>query len=71
MPVGKDETENVEVRRWGTPREFDFEPKPHWDLAEALGIMDPLTVQIRTAAFQVGKGEITVDEAVARYGSFE
>ena len=38
---------------------------------EALGIMDPLTVQIRTAAFQVGRGEITVDEAVAKYGSFE
>ena len=38
---------------------------------EVLGIMDPLTVQIRTAAFQVGRGEITVDEAVAKYGSFE
>lgn len=38
---------------------------------EALGITDPLTVQVRNAAFQVGKGEITVDEAVAMYGSFE
>ena len=38
---------------------------------EGLGILDPLTVQIRTAAFQVGKGEITVDEAVGMYGSFE
>ena len=38
---------------------------------EVLGIMDPLTVQIRLAAFQVGKGDITVDEAVAMYGSFE
>ena len=38
---------------------------------EVLGITDPLTVQIRLAAFQVGKGEITVDEAVAKYGSFE
>lgn len=39
-PVGKDETENVEVRRWGTPTEFDFEFKPHWDLGTDLGIMD-------------------------------
>ena len=38
---------------------------------EVLGITDPLTVQIRLAAFQVGKGEITVDEAVTMYGSFE
>ncbi len=38
---------------------------------EVLGIKDPLTVQIRVAAFQVGKGEISVDEAVAMYGSFE
>jgi len=38
---------------------------------EALGITDPLSVQIRQAAFLVGKGEITVDEAVASYGSFK
>ena len=38
---------------------------------EELGITDPLTVQIRQAAFQVEKGEITVDEAIAKYGSFE
>ena len=30
VPVGADEDDNVEVRRWGTPREFDFEPKAHW-----------------------------------------
>lgn len=40
VPVGPDETANVEVRRWGTPREFDFEPKDHVDLGEALGILD-------------------------------
>ncbi len=38
---------------------------------EVLGILDPLTVQIRLASFQVGKGELTVDEAVAMYGSLE
>ena len=40
VPVGADETENVEVRREGTPRVFDFEPKPHWEVAEALDILD-------------------------------
>ncbi|MGI6221564.1 MAG: serine--tRNA ligase [Coriobacteriales bacterium] len=40
VPVGKDESENVEVRRWGTPREFDFEYKAHWDLGPELGIID-------------------------------
>ncbi|MDR1834949.1 MAG: serine--tRNA ligase [Fusobacteriaceae bacterium] len=39
-PIGPDETANVEIRRWGTPREFSFEPKAHWDLGEALGILD-------------------------------
>ncbi len=40
VPVGADEEENVEVRRWGTPREFDFDIKAHWDLGEDLGILD-------------------------------
>jgi len=40
VPIGKSEQDNVEVRRWGTPREFSFEPKPHWDLGPALGILD-------------------------------
>jgi seryl-tRNA synthetase len=40
VPVGADENGNVEVRRWGTPREFDFEPAAHWDLGPALGIID-------------------------------
>ncbi len=40
VPVGADEEENVEVRRWGTPRQFTFEPKAHWDLGEDLDILD-------------------------------
>lgn len=40
VPIGKDETENVEIRRWGEPRKFDFEPKPHWDLGTDLGMLD-------------------------------
>ncbi len=38
---------------------------------EAIGITDPLTVQIRVASFEVGKGNLTIDEAIAKYGSFE
>jgi seryl-tRNA synthetase len=40
VPVGKDSEDNVEVRRVGQPREFDFEPKAHWDLGPELGILD-------------------------------
>ena len=40
VPQAADETDNVEIRRWGTPREFSFEPKAHYDLGEAAGIMD-------------------------------
>ncbi len=40
VPVGKDDTENEILRTWGQPRAFDFEPLPHWDLAERLGILD-------------------------------
>lgn len=40
IPVGPDESANVELRKVGTPREFDFEPKAHWDIGEDLGILD-------------------------------
>jgi len=40
VPVGKSASENVEVKRWGSPRAFDFEPKQHWELGPALGILD-------------------------------
>ena len=40
VPVGKDPSDNAEVRRWGEIPRFDFEPKPHWDLGEELGILD-------------------------------
>ncbi len=40
VPEGKSEADNVEVRRWGQPRQFDFEPKAHWDLGPELGILD-------------------------------
>lgn len=40
VPVGRDESENVVTRHWGQRRDFDFTPKPHWDLAPALDIID-------------------------------
>jgi seryl-tRNA synthetase len=40
VPVGRDESANEEIRRWGEPRHFAFEPKPHWDIGTALGILD-------------------------------
>ena len=40
VPVGADEEDNVEIRRHGQAPEFSFEPKPHWDLGESLGILD-------------------------------
>ncbi|HET7213923.1 MAG TPA: serine--tRNA ligase [Terriglobia bacterium] len=40
VPVGRSSEDNREVRRWGEPRKFDFEPKAHWDLGPALGILD-------------------------------
>ncbi|MDU2184127.1 MAG: serine--tRNA ligase, partial [Negativicoccus succinicivorans] len=43
VPVGEDENDNIEVRRYGTPREFGFEVKAHWDIGAGLGILDPET----------------------------
>ncbi len=40
VPRGKDSSDNTEVRRWGEISKFDFEPKPHWELGEELGILD-------------------------------
>jgi seryl-tRNA synthetase len=40
VPVGHDVGANIEMRRWGAPPKFDFAPRPHWDIAEGLGILD-------------------------------
>ncbi|MEE1223753.1 MAG: serine--tRNA ligase [Clostridia bacterium] len=56
-PVGSDDSENVELRRWGTPREFDFEFKPHWDLGTDLDIFDfERGTKIAGTRFTVYKG---------------
>ena len=39
-PIGPDEDHNVEIRKWGEPKKFDFEPKPHWEIGENLGILE-------------------------------
>lgn len=49
-PIGKDDSENVEIRRWGEPRKFDFEAKAHWDIGADLGILDPETAAKVTGA---------------------
>ncbi len=58
VPVGKDETENVVVRTVGTPRAFDFEPLPHWELGTSLGIIDfERGVKISGSRFYVLRGD--------------
>jgi seryl-tRNA synthetase len=58
VPVGEDESANVEVRRWGTKPEFEFEPKDHVDLGTALGILDQdRAAKIAAARFAILNGE--------------
>jgi seryl-tRNA synthetase len=57
VPIGASSADNVEVRRHGEPRVFDFEPQPHWDLGKALGILDfERAVKIAGARFSVLSG---------------
>jgi seryl-tRNA synthetase len=57
VPIGADETANMKVRRFGEPREFDFEPKDHVDLGEALGILDiERAAKIAGSRFSILKG---------------
>ncbi|CAN5182140.1 serine--tRNA ligase [soil metagenome] len=57
VPVGADESANVKIRKWGEPREFDFEIKDHVDLGEALGILDlERAVKIAGARFSILNG---------------
>ena len=57
VPVGKDDSENVVVRYWSEPRAFDFEPRPHWEIGERLGLMDfDRAGKISGARFVVLKG---------------
>lgn len=56
-PIGEDENDNVEIRRWGEPRKFDFEHKAHWDIGPDLGILDfDRAAKLSGARFTVYKG---------------
>ena len=57
VPIGKDDTENREIRRWREPTEFSFDPKPHWDIGRDLDILDPETAaKVTGARFHFYKG---------------
>lgn len=57
VPVGKSEDDNKEIRKFGTPTTFDFEPKAHWDLGKDLGILDPDTAaKVTGTRFHFYKG---------------
>jgi seryl-tRNA synthetase len=59
VPQGRDETDNIEVRRWGEPAKFDFAPKDHVDLGEGLGLLDfESAVKITGARFAVLTGPL-------------
>ncbi|WP_115133943.1 serine--tRNA ligase [Neisseria zoodegmatis] len=68
VPVGKDETENVEVRKIGTPRTFDFEVKDHVDLGAPLGLDFETGAQLSGSRFTVMKGQIArLHRALAQF----
>lgn len=57
VPDGKDDSMNEEIRKWGEPTKFDFEPKPHWEIGEEFDILDPETAaKITGSRFTVYKG---------------
>ncbi|MCG6552065.1 MAG: serine--tRNA ligase [Candidatus Magnetominusculus sp. LBB02] len=57
VPIGKDETANVEIRRWSEPRQFNFTPLNHWDIAKTLDIIDfDRAAKIAGARFALMKG---------------
>jgi len=69
VPDGKDETGNVEVRRWGTPPTYNYEPRQHFDIGEWLGLMDfEAAAKISGARFVVMKGQLArLERALAQF----
>ena len=69
VPEGEDEHDNVEIRRWGAPRTFDFEPKQHFDIGEALGQMDfDTATKISGARFVLLKGKLArLERALSQF----
>ena len=63
VPVGEDERDNVEVRRWGKPRDFSFSPLPHWELGTRLGLFDfKRAAKIVGARFAMSYGPLAAME---------
>jgi seryl-tRNA synthetase len=69
VPRGKSDADNVEVRRWGTPRTFDFTPRPHEEVGEALGLLDmDRAAKIAKARFAVLWGALSrLERALAQF----
>lgn len=69
VPLGKSENDNIEIRRWGTPRHFAFRPKPHYELGESLGLMDfELAAKLSGSRFTVLRGELSrLERAIAAF----
>jgi seryl-tRNA synthetase len=68
VPVGQDETQNVEVRRWGAPRNFDFEVKDHSDVGAPLGLDFDTGAKLSGARFTLMKGQIAkLHRAIAQF----
>ncbi|MFT7144572.1 MAG: seryl-tRNA synthetase [Alphaproteobacteria bacterium] len=69
VPIGKDEDDNVEVRKWGKPKTFNFEPQPHYELGEKLGQLDFETAaKISGSRFSWSQGDIArMERALAMF----
>ncbi len=69
VPIGKDETANLEVLKWGVPKDFSFVPKNHYELGEALGLMDFSTAtKLSGARFVLLKGELSrIERSLAHF----
>ena len=69
IPDGKDDSDNVEIRRWGEPKAFDFEAKAHWDIGADLGMLDPETAgKVTGARFHFYRGlGARLERAVINY----
>jgi len=68
VPVGQDESQNVEARRWGTPRSFDFEVKDHADVGAPLGLDFDTGAKLSGARFTLMKGQIAkLHRAIAQF----
>jgi seryl-tRNA synthetase len=68
VPLGEDENDNVEIRRWGTPREFSFAPKEHYELAAAKGLDFEMGAKLSGSRFVMMRGHVArVHRALAQF----